>query len=68
MQFIQGGSAALRPIVVRFIHDEHQIGQRRKVLIERIANDLIDFFHIGVFLVELVDVIYEDANVRFKGG
>ena len=51
-----------------FIHDEHQIRQGGQILIEGIANDLIDLLHIGVFLVELVDVVYEDADIRLKGG
>ena len=40
-----------------------QIG---KVLIERVTDDLVHLLHVSAFLVELVDIVYEDSNIGFK--
>ena len=63
MQFIQRRRAALCAIMMRFVHDQHQIGQGGKILIEGVANDLVDLLHIGVFFVELVDVVDKDTDI-----
>ena len=51
-----------RPVVVGFIHDEYQVRQTGEILVERVADPLVHLFHVGVFLVELVDVVDKNAN------
>ena len=68
MQFVKGLCALFCPIVVGFIHNEDQIRQFGQILIERVANQLVHFFHVRAFLVELIDVVYENMNIGFKQG
>ena len=68
MQLIQRRRAALCPVMVRFVHNENQIRERGQILIEGVANDLIDLPHRCVFFVELVNVVNEDADIRLKSG
>ena len=66
MQFVECLCALFCPIVVGFIHNEDQIRQFGQILIERVANQLVHFFHVRSFLVELIDVVYENMNIGLK--
>ena len=68
VEFVQSLCALFRPVVVGLVHNEHQVRQAGKILIERAANELVHPLHVGVFFVELVDVIDKDMDIRFKQG
>ena len=66
MQFIERLHSPLCPVMVRFIHNQHQVRQVGERLIERVTNKLVHLFHVCALFVELIDVIYEDMYIRFK--
>ena len=65
-QFVKSLCAFFCTIMVRFIHNKHQIRQIGKVLVERVTDDLVHLLHVCAFLIELIDVIYENADIRRK--
>ena len=68
VEFVQGLGTLFRPIVVGLVHNEHQVRQAGKILIERAANELVHPPHVGLFLVKFVDVIDKNMDIRFKQG
>ena len=67
-QFVKSLRTFFCTIMVRFIHNKHQIRQIGKVLVERVTDDLVHLFHVRAFLIELIDIVHEDANIGFKQG
>mgnify|MGYP002289176325 CR=1 FL=1 len=57
VQVVKRLSASFRSVVVGLVHDEHQVGQVRKVPVERVTQQLVHLAHIGALFVELVDII-----------
>ena len=63
VELVQGLGAPFRPVVMGFVHNQHQVRQAGEILVERVTDPLVHLFHVGVFLVELVDVV--DKNTDF---
>ena len=63
LQVVQGGGPTLGAVVVRLIHQEDEIVQSGQLVEERLPEILVQLTHLGVVLVELVDVEDEDPHV-----